>query len=96
MANREWLEEFGLAVPGESVSVPCIESIRSSRRVGPDGQIEFDLIGEVTQRRTVDTPEGSFDFYGGSTIISDRKERSVTSSAKRSHRRNAWPSSTPI
>jgi hypothetical protein len=51
------------------VSTPCIEWIRSSRRVGPDGQIAFDLVGEVTQKRTVATPEGSFDSYGGSTII---------------------------
>jgi hypothetical protein len=42
-----------LAVPGDAVSTPCIEWIRSSRRVGPDGQIAFDLVGEVTQKRTV-------------------------------------------
>jgi hypothetical protein len=38
--------------------------------VGPDGQIVFDLIAEVTQRRTARTEDGTpYDFYGGSTII---------------------------
>jgi hypothetical protein len=67
---------FGLVDPaseksaGEDLDLPCVQSIRSTRRVGPDGQIVFDLIAEVTQRRTARTEDGTpYDFYGGSTII---------------------------
>lgn len=70
------LELFGLVDPasaewaGRDVDLPCVESIRSTRRVGPDGQIVFDLIAEVTQRRTATAEDGTpYDFYGGSTII---------------------------
>lgn len=71
------LEQFGLAVDGDprlegdAVDLPKVESIRSSRRVGPDGQIEFDLVAEVTQRRQVAGRGGEpgFDFFGGSTVI---------------------------
>ena len=63
----------GLAAPGESPHVqrPCVESIRTLRRVGPDGQIVFDLVAEVTQRRTGRlSPRGArFDFVGGATVI---------------------------
>ena len=73
----ERLACFGLAEPGDPrlegdrVDRPRIESIRSSRRVGPDGQIVFDLVAEVIQRREVRGGGGQpgFDFYGGSTII---------------------------
>ncbi|MFL6415793.1 MAG: peptidase M4 [Bryobacteraceae bacterium] len=54
----------------QDVDLPCVQSIRSTRRIGPDGQIVFDLIAEVTQRRTAHTEDGTpYDFYGGSTII---------------------------
>jgi hypothetical protein len=76
--NRKSLGEFGLAAEGDAelrgdkVDVPTIESIRSSRRVGPDGQLVFDLVAEVTQRRHASKPgEPVFEFYGGSTIILD-------------------------
>jgi hypothetical protein len=46
--------------------------VRSSRRVGPDGQLVFDLVAEVTQRRHASKPgEPVFEFYGGSTVILD-------------------------
>jgi hypothetical protein len=50
---------------------PCVQSIRSLRRVGPDAQVVFDVVAEVTQRRRVNfsSGEGSFDFVGGSTVI---------------------------
>ena len=72
-----YMAEFGLApqghpdLHGDTVDLPCIESIRSTRRVGPDGQIVFDLVAEVTQRRTVRRQDGSpeYDYYGGATII---------------------------
>src|SRR5690606_5605305 len=51
------------------VERPCVHSIRSSRRVGPQGQVIFDLVAEVTQRRTVTRHGERFTFYGGSTII---------------------------
>jgi hypothetical protein len=68
---------FGLArsddpaLRNDRVSLPVVQSIRSSRRVGPDGQIVFDLIAEVTQRRVVRRGGIEFDFYGGSTVIID-------------------------
>jgi hypothetical protein len=66
---------FGLAAPGPTplgvIHRPCVESVRASRRVGPDGQIAFDLVAEVTQRYAVSDPEGDFDFHGGATILLD-------------------------
>lgn len=71
------LAEFGLArdgdtgLNGDHVDVPCIESIRTARRVGPDGQIIFDQIAEITQLRHV-AASGSqpgFSFHGGATAI---------------------------
>ncbi|HEV7587983.1 MAG TPA: hypothetical protein VGO40_07605 [Longimicrobium sp.] len=53
---------------GDRVTLPQVQSVRSSRRVGPDGQVVFDLVAEVTQTREV---EGEFKFYfrGGCTVI---------------------------
>jgi hypothetical protein len=64
-------KEFGLADGGEAaeVDLPCVESIRSSRRVGPNGQVVFDLVAEVTQRRIVVHEGRTMAFYGGATII---------------------------
>lgn len=78
-ADPHYRAEFGLANPGDpalmgdKVSLPVVESIRSSRRIGPSGQIVFDLVAEITQRRTVrGTPdEPGFDFYGGATAVLD-------------------------
>lgn len=77
------LDEFGLVAPGDprlegdAVSRPRVESIRSARRSGPNGQIVFDLVAEVIQSRTVraraDCP--SFKYHGGSTIILDPEGR---------------------
>ena len=77
IANSRHLAGFGLArqgdpaLGGDHVDLPCVHSVRSSRRVGPDGQVVFDLVAEVTQRRTVSARGGtpSFDFYGGATVI---------------------------
>lgn len=69
------LPHFGLvrvgdpALNGDEVALPRIQSIRSSRRIGPDGQIVFDLVAEVTQCRIVRDPKGSFHSYGGATVI---------------------------
>jgi hypothetical protein len=71
------LDSFGLADPadpelnGDVLDLPVVESVRSVRRVGPDGQLAFDLVAEVSQKRTVKGGDGypDFDFYGGATII---------------------------
>jgi hypothetical protein len=57
------------------VDLPKIQSIRSSRRIGPSGQVVFDIVAEVTQRRSarVQGSEDTCNFYGGSTIIIDPK-----------------------
>jgi hypothetical protein len=76
VTQPDHLETFGLAALDDAralgkLALPCIESVRSSRRIGPDGQVVFDLVAEVTQRLTVpaDGDAPSFDFYGGSTVI---------------------------
>jgi hypothetical protein len=70
------LASFGLARPGDPelegdhVDAPCVQSVRTSRRVGPDGQVVFDLVAEVTQRRIATRPDGSrFVTYGGATVL---------------------------
>ena len=68
------LGQFGLmdprdAAPGEDVDLPCVESVRSCRRVGPDGQVVFDLVAEVTQRRVVRREDGDFTVFGGATVL---------------------------
>lgn len=55
---------------GDTYSLPMISSVRPARRTGPDGQLAFDLIAEVTQIRYTIMPDGSkYSFKGGSTII---------------------------
>ncbi|QCO03330.1 peptidase M4 [Azospirillum argentinense] len=77
VATPELMDLFGLVRPGDprlggdTVESPVIESIRPSRRIGPDGQILFDLVAEVTQRRIVHEPLGRVDFFGGATVIID-------------------------
>jgi hypothetical protein len=78
VTRPEFMSVFGLArqgdaeLQGDHVELPKIQSIRSSRRVGPSGQIVFDIVAEVTQRRSarMGTDEVCA-FYGGSTIIID-------------------------
>ena len=64
-------DEFGLAPPDGNTDPCCVESIRTSRRVGPDGQVLFDLVAEITQRRRVDDAATgvSSKFFGGCTVI---------------------------
>jgi hypothetical protein len=70
------LASFGLArrgdpaLDGDHVDLPCVQSVRTSRRVGPDGQVVFDLVAEVTQRRIARLADGtSFVTYGGATVL---------------------------
>ncbi len=75
LGRQEQLPYFGLVRAGDpelgddTVDRPCVQSIRSSRRIGPDKQIMFDLVAEVTQRRRVRDPQGTFDTFGGATVI---------------------------
>lgn len=83
VADPKYRGAFGLAgsgdrdLEGDKVDVPSVESVRSSRRIGPDGQIVFDLVAEVTQRRIVKPRDGApgFDFFGGATVLIDPKGR---------------------
>ena len=69
------LDQFGLTtrddprLGGDEVDRPCVRSVRSARRVGPDGQVVFDLVAEVTQRRRVRRGDVSFEMYGGATVL---------------------------
>lgn len=73
------MAEFGLVASGDkrlgdaTVELPQIESIRTARRVGPDGRIVFDLVAEITQKCTVPRKPGQrgFSYWGGSTVIVD-------------------------
>ena len=79
VSHPEHLAMFGLAragrCPGGITALPYVESVRTSRRVGPDGQVVFDLVAEVTQRRVVDDASGRLPFYGGATVIFDPQGR---------------------
>ena len=46
-----------------------VDSVRSARRVSPDGQIVFDLVAEVTQTCTAVVDGVPFDFVGGCTLV---------------------------
>jgi len=77
VTRRERLQEFGLVAADDprlgphAVDLPTVESIRTARRAGPNGQIVFDLVAEVTQAMHVaPTPEGpGFTHHGGCTVI---------------------------
>jgi hypothetical protein len=73
---------FGIVTRSEAmrdnlvVGLPTVQSIRATRRVGPAGQIVFDVVAEVTQARTVRLEGGrSFQFFGGSTVVLDPEGR---------------------
>ena len=76
VCRADTLQYFGLAAPDDpdlgddTLALPVVKSVRSVRRVGPDGTA-FDLVAEVSQKRTVAGGGGypAFDFYGGATII---------------------------
>lgn len=70
-------EELGLVrsgdprLQGDQVSLPCIESIRTCRRAGPNREVIFDLVAEITQQRQVAASDESpgFSFLGGATLV---------------------------
>ena len=93
VSRPEFMDHFGLVPAGKhrdgETELPCVHSIRSSRRVGPQGQVIFDLVAEVTQRRTVAREGERFTFYGGATIIlgPDGDFRYIIGKGVRNHRR---------
>lgn len=77
VTRPEHLADFGLAaaddprLAGCEVEPPRVQSIRSARRVGPDGQVVFDLVAEIVQRCEVAATRGhgAYPVYGGTTVI---------------------------
>ncbi len=77
--SEEVMGELGLVVngdprlEGDQVSLPTVESVRTLRRVGPDGNTLFDTVAEILQVRTVRPRDGKpgFEIYGGCTLILD-------------------------
>jgi hypothetical protein len=69
--DRDHSEPFGLLQVGDrGAGVPRIESVRSARRIGPDGQVVFDIVAEITQQRIVKpSGERGVVIFGGSTVI---------------------------
>ena len=67
---------FGCALPGDvllkgdRVDPAIVGSIRSLRRIGPDRQVTFDSVAEITQRRWCKQNSGTVsETFGGSTVI---------------------------
>jgi hypothetical protein len=100
VTRPEHLSIFGLALPGDpdlhgdKIEPPVVESVRSVRRVGPDGQLVFDLVAEISQRRAVKGGGGypAFDFYGAATVIfgaSGEVRLAITKSIKSKNRLQA-------
>jgi len=82
VSHPHWIEEFGCVLPGDArlrgdlVEAPSIESVRVSHRIGPDGQLLYDVVAEIIQRRRVQGGNHpAFDFYGGATVILDPQGR---------------------
>jgi hypothetical protein len=77
VTTRDRIEEFGLVATDDprlgphTVGLPTVESIRTARRAGPNGQIVFDLVAEITQAMHVaPTADGpGFTHHGGCTVI---------------------------
>lgn len=75
--RTEHLHEFGLVSAGAAMAagaraaLPAVQSIRSARRIGPDGQIVFDLVAEITQsvEMLATRHEAAYELWGGSTVI---------------------------
>jgi hypothetical protein len=71
VSRPEIAAEFGLAPPDDGIEPCCVESIRTTRRIGPGGEVLFDLVAEVTQRRRIIDPETGTTgkLFGGCTVI---------------------------
>jgi hypothetical protein len=69
-------QQFGCAMPddpaleGDRVEPALVCSVRSLRRIGPNKEVNFELVAEIVQRRWIAGPAGQrCEFYGGSTVI---------------------------
>ena len=78
VTNPGYMHEFGLIDPSAkhpadvvAVDAPSVESVRTARRVGPDGNVVFDLVTEVTQRVVRKHKNKRVELYGGATILID-------------------------
>lgn len=75
LSRPDLLSSFGLAtsgdprLEGDGVDPPVIESIRTCRRVGPNGNVQFDSVIEITQRRFC--KDQGLEIYGGCTLLID-------------------------
>jgi hypothetical protein len=76
VTQPEVAKEFGLVQPGTpgfepgGIGLPTVMSIRTAHRIGPDGQIVFDLVAEVVQICRVKARNGAvFPVHGGSTVL---------------------------
>jgi hypothetical protein len=65
------LADFGLARTDatQGIEPAKVVSLRSSRRIGQDGQVAFDIIAQVLQKRMLPVDGRLIPFYGGSTIV---------------------------
>ncbi len=66
--------QFGLSTKGGSadIELPVVESVRSIRRVSPDGDLHFNMVAEITQRRRLHvSPRRWYWFHGGATVVFD-------------------------
>jgi hypothetical protein len=71
MTSPALMGELGLRPPNHVYEVPEVTSIRPSRRVGPDGQVGFDLVAEMTQSCRMTVNGVTIAFRGGATVILD-------------------------
>jgi hypothetical protein len=90
--------EFGLLPPSSTVRPPRVLSLRTLRRVSPDGTVNFDTVAEITQKRKV--REGF--FFGGSTLVIDADGRvryavrKDVDSERRLKAQRAWLKRQPV
>jgi len=54
-----------------SIDAPVVESVRVARRIGPNSEVLFDLVAEVTQRVVKKQKSKRVEIYGGSTVLID-------------------------
>jgi hypothetical protein len=79
VTHPAYREEFGLVDPAtshrgvDSIDAPMVESVRVARRVGPDGNVVFDLVAEVTQRVVRRRNGRRVELYGGATLLIDAR-----------------------
>jgi hypothetical protein len=75
LGDPDYAECLGIArqghddLHGDTVDPPRVHSVRVARRTGVDGQVLFDLVAEITQRRSTRRAGVPFDFLGGATVI---------------------------